>query len=45
VAKDVLRIVVDPFGKLPPNVRPEIQARAQELASALGLAEVELKLV
>lgn len=45
VAKDVLRIVVDPFGKLPPNVRPEIQARAQELASTLGLAEVELKLV
>jgi hypothetical protein len=44
VARQTLRIVVDPFGKLPPKVWPKIQARAEELATTLGLAEVELKL-
>jgi hypothetical protein len=45
VAKQTLRIEVDPFGKLPPKVRSEIHARAEELATTLGLAAVELKLV
>ncbi len=43
VAKQTLRIQIDPFGKLPPKVRPEVRARADELAATLGLAEVKIK--
>ena len=42
VMKQTLRIEVEPFRKLPPRSRPEIRARAEELASTLGLAKVEL---
>jgi hypothetical protein len=43
VAKQKLNIVVEPFQKLPPNLRPEVRARADELASTLGLSEVDIK--
>jgi hypothetical protein len=43
VAKQTLRIAVEPFTKLAPKVRPEIRARADELASTLGVAEVDVK--
>lgn len=43
VAKHTLRIEVDSFDKLPAKVRPEIRARAGELAATLGLAELDLK--
>lgn len=42
VAKQTLRIAVEPFQKLPPKVRTEIRARADELASTLGAAEVDI---
>jgi winged helix DNA-binding protein len=43
VAKEVLRVTVEPFRKLPPKVRPEIRVRAEELAATLGLAGVEIE--
>jgi hypothetical protein len=43
VAKQTLRIAVEPFRTLPPKVRNEIRARADELASTLGAAEVDVK--
>jgi hypothetical protein len=43
VSKQKLSIVVEPFRKFPPKLRPEIRARAGELASTLGLAEVDVK--
>jgi hypothetical protein len=43
VAKQKLRIEVDPFRRLPLEVRAEIRARADELAATLGLAEVDVK--
>jgi hypothetical protein len=45
VAKQAIRIAVEPFQKLPPAVRTEIHARAYELAATLGLAEVDIKFV
>jgi winged helix DNA-binding protein len=42
VAKDTLRIAVDPFRRLPPKARPAIRLRAEELAATLGLASVEV---
>ena len=42
VAKQTLRIVVEPFDKLPPAVRTEIGSRCDEIASSLGAAEVEI---
>ena len=43
VAKGTLRIAVEPFQKLPRQVRSEIRSRADELASTLGAADVEIK--
>jgi hypothetical protein len=43
VARQTLRIEVDPFTKLPAKIRPEIRARADEVAATLGLAEVDIK--
>jgi hypothetical protein len=43
--KQTLHIAIEPFRKLPPKARPEIRARAEELASTLGLAKVELTVV
>ena len=45
VAKDTLRITVDPFRRLPPKARPAIRLRAEELAEALGLARVDVTVV
>ncbi|MEP6753596.1 MAG: winged helix DNA-binding domain-containing protein [Candidatus Dormiibacterota bacterium] len=42
VARQTLRIVVDPFHKLQPAVRTEIGSRCDEIASSLGAAEVEI---
>ena len=42
VAKQTLRIVVEPFHKPPPAVRSEIGSRCDEIASFLGAAEVEI---
>jgi hypothetical protein len=42
VAKQTLRITVEPFQKLPSKIRPEIQACAGEIASILRLAEVKI---
>jgi hypothetical protein len=42
VVKQTLRIAVEPFRKLPPKARPEIRARAEELAAILGLTKVDL---
>lgn len=39
--KQTLRIAVDPFRRLLPEVRSEIRARADELADTLGAAEVD----
>jgi hypothetical protein len=38
-----LRIAVAPFQTLPPEVRSEIRARGDEMASTLGATEVEIK--
>jgi hypothetical protein len=43
VAKQTLRIQVDPFDKIPPRVRTEIRDRAAELGNTLGVADVEVK--
>jgi hypothetical protein len=43
VAKQTLRIAVEPFQKLPPEVRSEIRVRGDEIASTLGATEVEIK--
>lgn len=43
VARQALRIEVDPFDRLPAQVRSEIRARAGELAATLGLADVDVK--
>lgn len=45
IAKEVLRITVEPLGRLPPKLRPEVCLRAEELASTLGLAKVEVTFV
>jgi hypothetical protein len=45
VAKDTLRITVDPFRRLPPKARPVIRLRAEELAAGLGLARVDVTVV
>jgi DNA glycosylase AlkZ-like len=45
VAKEVLRIAVEPFRRLPPKLRPEIRLRAQELAATMGLAKVDVAVV
>lgn len=45
IAKEVLRITVEPLGRLPPKLRPEVRLRAEELASTLGLAKVEVTFV
>ena len=45
VAKQRLSLAVEPFQKLSAKVRPEILARAEELAATLGLAEVDIKFV
>jgi Winged helix DNA-binding domain len=42
VAKETLRITVEPFRRLPAKTRPEIRARAVELAETLGLAKAEV---
>jgi hypothetical protein len=44
VAKQTLRIAVEPLTRIPPKARPEIRARADELAGVLGLSKVELTL-
>ena len=41
--KHALRIAIDPFRRLLPEVRSEIRARADELAATLGAAEVDTK--
>jgi hypothetical protein len=43
VAKQRLSIAVGPLGKLAPKHRPEIRARAEELATTLGLTKVEVR--
>ncbi|MEA2643420.1 MAG: hypothetical protein QOG08_446, partial [Chloroflexota bacterium] len=45
IAKEVLRIAVEPFHRLPPKLRPEIRLRAVELAATMGLSRVDLKVV
>jgi hypothetical protein len=45
LAKQKLSLSIEPFQKLPANVRPEILARAEELAATLGLADVDIKFV
>ena len=45
VTKQTLRIAVEPLGPLSPKARPEIRARAEELAATLGLAKVEVAVV
>jgi hypothetical protein len=45
VVKQTLRITVEPLGRLSSKVRPEIHARAEELAATLGLAKVEVAVV
>ena len=42
IAKDALRIEIDPFRPLPANARQEIRTRAEELAGSLGLSKVEV---
>jgi hypothetical protein len=42
VVKQTLRIAVDPLKRLPPNARPEIRKRAEELGVTLGVARVEV---
>jgi hypothetical protein len=42
VVKETLCIAVDPFERLPPKAKPEIRARAEELASSIGAKKVEL---
>ena len=42
VAGQMLRLAVEPLRKLPPKHRPEIRARADELAVTLGLTKVEV---
>jgi hypothetical protein len=42
VVKQTLHIAVEPFHKLPLKAKPEIRARAEELAATLGLTKVEL---
>ena len=42
VAKQTLRIAVEPFRPLPAKARPLIRARAEEIAATLGLARVDL---
>jgi hypothetical protein len=44
VARQTLHITVEPFRKLPPKARPEIRARAEELAASIGAKKVELTL-
>jgi hypothetical protein len=43
IAKQKLSLAIVPLQKLPAKVRPEIRARAEELAATLGLAEVDVK--
>ncbi len=43
ISSKTLRVKVEPFRKLAPKVRSEIQSRADELADAIGLAEAEVK--
>jgi hypothetical protein len=43
VARQTLRIVVESFQKLPPEVRSEIRVRGDEIASTLGATKVEIK--
>jgi DNA glycosylase AlkZ-like len=45
VAKEVLRIAIDPFRRLPPKLRPEMRLRAEELAATLGLDKVDVTVV
>jgi hypothetical protein len=45
LAREKLSVAIEPFQKLPAKVRPEIRARAGELAATLGRAEVEVKFV
>jgi hypothetical protein len=42
VLKQTLRITVDPLQRLPPQARPMIGVRAEELAATLGLAKAEV---
>ena len=42
VARQTLRIAVEPLRKLPPKYRPEIRARAEEIAATLGLTKFEV---
>lgn len=42
--KRSLRIAVQPFKRLSPKTLPELRARAQSIAAALGLAEAQLTL-
>ena len=43
VAKQTLQVAIEPLKKLSPKARPEVRARAEELAATLGLAKVEVK--
>jgi Winged helix DNA-binding domain len=45
VAKEVLRIAINPFRRLPPKLRPEMRLRAEELAATLGLDKVDVTVV
>jgi len=42
ITKEVLRVAVEPFRRLPPKLRPEIRLRAEELAATMGLARVDV---
>jgi hypothetical protein len=44
VSKNMLRISVTPFQRLPPRTVASIRARAHELAATLGLVDVDLKM-
>ncbi len=43
VAKETLRIAVEPLRRLPPKAQIEIRNRAEELAATLGLARAEVR--
>jgi hypothetical protein len=42
VVKQTLSIAVDPFERMPQKARPELRARAEELAESIGAKKVEL---
>jgi hypothetical protein len=45
VSKQTLRVAVEPLRRLPANLSPHIDTRAEELAASLGLTKVEVTVV